>query len=326
MKKIQWGIIGTGRIAELFVEDFVRVSNGEIRAVASRTVERAETFAERHEIPEAYGTYKELAENPNIDAVYIATPHNRHKQDSMLALQHNKHVLCEKPIAVNQRELTELVGMARSHKRLLMEAMWTYYLPPIQKAKEWLQKGEIGELKHIRADFGRKMENPPHHRTMNPHLAGGALLDIGIYPIAFAYFMNDTEPKQICAHAEFGETGVDTNNMIQMTFRNAVTAQLLSSFDYDLPCTAYLFGTKGHIYLQEFWQAKTAKLYTGEKTEYFEDNRTTRGYNYQVEAAGRLILEGKTESPLITHKNSLRLAETMDNVRRQIGLEYPFED
>ena len=324
-KKIRWAILGAGRIAHFFAKDFKEVKNAELVAVAARDLSRAKEFAGLYNIPHTF-SYEELYTSDKIDAVYIATPHNFHYEQSLACLQNGKAVLCEKPITINDKEFKQLAALSKQKQVFLMEAMWTYFLSAIQKAKEWIAEGKIGTIKLIQADFCYRMEYDPLGRLLNPFLAGGALLDLGVYPIAFtSYFMN-RPTESIRASGIIGSTKVDESTGMVLQYGDA-SAFLFTSILTTTLNKGFIFGEKGHIEIPDFYKARTAYLYDAEKKLIgsFEDGRTTAGYDYETQEATDRILQGMIESEVVPHSRSNELQEIMTEVRRQIGLKYPFE-
>lgn len=323
--KVRWAILGAGKIAHSFAKDFNAVNNAALVAVASSDKGRAQTFAATYNLPFAY-SYDELYNSNEADAVYVATTHNFHFEQCMQCLEHGKNVLCEKPVTLNDTQFKQLARLSQEKKVFLMEAMWTYFLPAIMKAKQWLQQGKIGNLKVIEANFGFPMEKNPAGRMYNIELAGGALLDLGVYPVAFsAYFMNK-KPDTITASGVLTNTGVDERTGIILQYEN-VTASLFCSMVSIMANKGMLFGEKGYIEIPDFFKASSAILYDDHHNvlEKFEDDRTTKGYDYEIQHATDLILQHKTESDIMPHSRSNEIQETMTEVRRQIGLVYPHE-
>ncbi len=322
---IKWGIIGCGKIAHKFIQDFEYVKQGEVVAVGSRSLEKAREFASQYNVGKAYGSYEELAADEEVQAIYIATPHNYHLENMKLCFQRNKAVLCEKPITVNAKELEEAHEMARSKNIFLMEAMWTWFLPAVLKARQWIDEGHIGEVKFLRADFGFKPEFNAESRVYNPNLAAGALLDIGIYPLAIAEFLIDSDIKTMRSVGYLGSTGVDEYNAINVEYKNGVFAQLSSGVVSDLHNDAYIVGTNGIIRIEKFWMSKKAILETPAGKEVFEDELPCHGYNYETDHVNELLLQGKKESPVVSFEKSMDSMERMDAIRKEMGLKYPFE-
>jgi predicted dehydrogenase len=326
MEQPVWGILGAGYIAGQFAKDYRYVKDGRIKAIASRSKEKADSFAETHGIEKAYEGYDNLLKDDEIDVVYIATPHNLHYENTLSAVKNNKAVLCEKPAAVNAKGLKEMIDQANRHNVLFMEAMWTYLQPAVMKAREWIISGKIGEIKLIRADFGVFMDFPPEHRINNPHLAGGGLLDLGIYPVGLANYMAEEKIQDIQAMAQFGETQVDETTLINMMYSNEAIAQLISSTKNPTSHEAYIYGTKGHIHLPYFWKAREATLSTQEEKITYEDTRASLGYNYEIEEMNRLLRNKEKESQVISHQRSIKNINTLDQIRKLINLKYPFEN
>ncbi|UII26711.1 Gfo/Idh/MocA family oxidoreductase [Fulvivirga maritima] len=324
---IKWGIIGTGTIVHRFLNDFPFAEGGQLAAIASRNIERANEVATAYKIPKAYGSYEALLQDPQVDAIYIGTPHHLHYENTIACLEAGKAVLCEKPISVNTDMVKGMFAKAEEKRTFLMEAMWTYFLPPVLVAQQWVNEGQIGKLKMIKADFGFTGNFSPDHRLFNPNMAGGALLDVGIYPIALALLFAQSTPKDIMANAIIGETGVDETNSIEIKFENGVIAQLTSSVTDKFPNKGYIYGTEGYIEIPNFWEAKTAKLhrYDEEGSEEFVDARKPMGFNYEIEEVNQCLMDGKLSSSTMGLKQSMDLIGVMDQVRSIIGLKYPFE-
>lgn len=326
VKKIKWGIMGTGWIAEKFAEDLAHVGNGEGLAAGSRTKESATKFAEKFGLPRAYGSYEELVNDPDIDAIYVATPHPYHRENVLTALNAGKAVLCEKPFTVNSAELEQLISSAKQQNLFLMEAMWTRFLPPIVQVRKWLEEGRIGEVKLVKAEFGFRSDWNPEGRLLNPQLGGGALLDAGIYPVSFASMIFGTEPEKVWSSADIGETGVDEKFSILLDYGKGRTATLNGAVRLDLTNDAYIHGTEGTIHIPSFLNATEAVLrVTGQEEEKFTDGRLSTGYSFEAEEVGRCLLEGLTESPAIPLEESLGILKLLDAIRAQWGLKYPFE-
>lgn len=324
--KVQWGIVGTGWIADHFAADLVHTSNGELLAAGSRTIESANKFAAKHHIPRTYGSYEELMADPDVEAIYVATPHPLHKENVMSALKAGKAVLCEKPFTVNSGELEELVQYAQEKKLFLMEAMWTRFLPPICKVREWIDAGAIGEVRLVKAEFGFRTDWNPEGRLLNPELGGGALLDAGIYPVSFASMIFGANPDKIWSTAHIGETGVDEQFSVLLEYSGGRAASLQGAVRLNLTDDAYIHGTKGYIHIPSFLNTTTATLYAEDREpEVYKDDRTAKGYAYEAEEVGRCLQEGLTESTVITLQESIDIMKLLDTIRGQWGLRYPFE-
>ncbi len=323
--KVRWAILGAGKIAHSFAQDFSAVKNAELVAVAATDESRAEIFAKEYSLPFVY-SYDQLYNSNEADAVYVATTHNFHYEQCMQCMEHGKHVLCEKPITLNDKQFKDLARLSEKKKVFLMEAMWTYFLPAVIKARQWLQEGKIGNLKVIEAGFGFPMEKNLTGRMYNIELAGGALLDLGVYPIAFSSYFVNKKPDTITASGVLTNTGVDERTGIIFQYGDA-TASLFCSMVSIMANKGMLYGEKGHIEIPDFFKASAAFLYDDQHNllDKFEDDRTTKGYNYEIQHATDAILEGKIESDIMPHSRSNEIQEIMTEVRRQIGLVYPGE-
>ena len=325
MKKIKWGILGAGWIAEKFVADFKLVNNGEVIAVASRSLEKAQTFAKKMNLQKAYGSYEELVSNKEIDIIYVATTHNFHFKHTKLCFEHGKHVLCEKPVTVNTEEFQQLVTLAKSKNLFYMEAMWTPFLPAIKKAQEWVEQGKIGEVEVIQANFGFPASPEFKVRLFDINLAGGGLLDVGIYPLTMIELFTKSEIQTLNCIANFANTGVDETLAIQLEYTNGTKGQMVCSIKNRLKNDTFICGSKGFIQISNFWMAKKAILTVGDTEEIFIDETETMGYNCEAVAVNQDILNGKTENQIMPLSRSLKMMKLMDTIREKIGLKYPFE-
>ncbi len=323
--KIRWAILGAGKIASSFAKDILAVENAALVAVASSDLSRAENFAKQYNIPLCY-SYNELYNSIEVDAIYIATTHNFHFEQCIRCINSGKSILCEKPITLNDLQFKVLAKQAKEKKVFLMEAMWTWFLPAILQVKQWLEDDKIGELKMIEANFGFPMEKNLTGRLYNINLAGGALLDLGVYPVAFTTFFTNSNPLSITSSAVLTQTGVDERTGMVLQYEN-ITASLFTSMVNIMTNKGVLYGSKGYIEIPDFFKASTARLYDDHHNllETFTDNRTTKGYNFEIQHATDFILQGKTESDVVTHELSNIVQEVMTEVRRQMGLVYPGE-
>ncbi|MBD0831685.1 Gfo/Idh/MocA family protein [Aestuariibaculum sediminum] len=321
-KKIRWGIIGLGNIANKFATDLATISNAELYAVASRNQEKANTFAKKHNAKQAYANYEALANDSNIDAVYIATPHTFHKENTILCLQKGIAVLCEKPFAMNSNEVEEMIATAKANKTLLMEALWTYFLPHYQYVLNLLQQKTYGDIKTLHADFGFLRPFDTNSRLFNKSLGGGSLLDIGIYPI-FASLSTLGIPDIKEAKATFFENGADASCDMVFSYPKNVKAYLKSSLLEDLPTQAIFKCEKATIKINtQFHAPSTVSIITNESEEIIDFNYNTIGYNFETIHFNNLLLEGKTESDIMTFEFSKNLISTLDEVSHLIGLNY----
>lgn len=320
--KVQWGIIGPGKIAHKFAEDLKKVPNAELHAVASRDKARAKIFASEYHAVKAYESYHLLADDPQVDAVYIATPHAFHKALTILCLNRKKAVLCEKPFAMNSKQAQEMIEAAKASNTLLMEAMWTMFLPHFQKVLSLIKDGAIGNISGLEADFGFKAHYDPESRLIKKQLGGGSLLDIGIYPVFLALSVLGM-PGNIVANATFFESGADSSCNMLFSYGDHVKARLHSSFLEQTSNSATIFGEQGKLTIHPMFHAPASfSIEKNGKIQRFALEIETHGYNYEIEHFNNLLLNGKTESPLMTFRTSEQLIKLLDEVRSKIGLTY----
>jgi len=326
MNSINWGILGCGNIAVSFARDLAVLKDARLLGVASKSKERAENLGKTFDVERRYDSYSELVRDPDIDAIYVATRHNDHLSAATLCIENGKSVLVEKPFCVNAAETEQLIALARRKNVFLMEAMWTRFLPVIQAVKERIKKGDIGAVNTLFADFGFKAPYDPKSRVYNPELAGGALLDIGIYPISFASLIFEKQPDEILSHAIIGTTSVDEQSSYLFRYGDNALAILASTIRGISPRSAHVVGEDGSFHIPQFWKARSASLIRGEKTvEVLEPAFQGSGYNYQAQEVMDCIRRGETESSIMPLDESLAIMQTVDRVRDQIGLKYPFE-
>ncbi|MDO5519800.1 MAG: Gfo/Idh/MocA family oxidoreductase [bacterium] len=323
--KMKWGIIGTGYIAAAFAEAMKVVEEGELAAVASRSLEKANEFKEKYQVNKAFGSYQELMEDDSIDAVYIAIPHSEHAKYAEIAMRHKKHVLCEKPMTINEEETSRLLAVAKEEQVFLMEAMWTKFLPVTKKIRDWIEAGRIGDINFIDARFGFVAEMDPGSRLYNPNLGGGALLDVGIYPIMYALYLVKEQLEGISSFVKKAETGVDELNMVQLIFKNGAIASLASSICSEIGTDAIIMGTKGKLVIPDFYKAETALLYdlNGNLMDQIEEPFEGNGYEYEIREAISCIRENRMESKLHPLESTRELMGMLDAIREQWGLTYP---
>lgn len=315
MKKINWGIIGPGRIAKQFAHDIPFAESANLLAVASRTFSRAQDFAKEYAIPRAYGSYDELLEDDDIDIVYVAVPHMFHLEVSSRVLQAGKAVLCEKPLTISLEENKQLLTLAAEKKLYLMEGMWTYFLPAILKAQEWIDSGRIGKVRNVDCSFGWVQPLNNDDRWLNPDLAGGVLWDMGCYNLAMAYKFLGAEPMAVNVLCKKAETGVDKEIQIQMDYQEGA-ASLSSSFVCRMPNACYVIGEKGYIAISDFWMTRHCELNlnTGEK-ETFDDQRQGDGFEFEIEAVSQDLLAGRLQSETVSHDYSTDIQKQMTLIR-----------
>jgi len=320
-KNIRWGIIGLGKIANKFAIDLASVEHVELVAVASRNMQNANNFAKKHNAKKAYSSYEELAKDTNVDAVYIATPHSFHKEHALLCLQNKKAVLCEKPFAMNLSEVTEMIQVAKENNVLLMEALWSFFLPHFTYVLDLVESEKFGKLKSLEADFGFHTPYNTDSRLFKKELGGGSLLDIGIYPI-FAALATLGAPDAIDASATFFENGADASCDMVFQYKNA-KATLKSSLFEETPSIAILKFDKATVKLnRQFHQSSSITIIQNNTEEIINFDYKTIGYNYETEHFNNLLRAGKKESNVMTFEFSKNLINTLDKVREIIGLTY----
>ena len=324
--KIRCGILGPGGIAHKFAEALKAIPDAEIVAVGSRDHQRANAFADTFDVPYRHGNYVELANNRRIDVVYVATPHPFHKECAMLCLEAGKAVLCEKPLTVDADQAEALIACAREHKQFLMEAMWTRFIPVMVQVREWLADGVIGEPRMLTADFGNRVELTAENmkgRLFALELAGGAMLDIGVYTVSLASMVFGT-PTKIESLAHIGETGVDEQAAVLLSYDAGQIANLSCAITTRTSQDARIFGTKGSIYIPNFSRATSATLEVlGKEPLQIEIPFTDNGFEYQVLEVISCLRAGKLESDVMPLDESLSIIKTMDVARAQWGLKYP---
>jgi len=320
-RNIRWGIIGLGKIANKFATDLASIKNVELVAVASRNIQNANNFAEKHNAKKAYSSYEELAKDSNVDAVYIATPHSFHKEHAILCLRNKKAVLCEKPFAMNLSEVTEMIEAAKENNVLLMEALWSFFLPHFTYVLDLVKSEKFGKLKSLEADFGFHTPYNTDSRLFKKELGGGSLLDIGIYPI-FAALATLGEPDAIDASATFFENGADASCDMVFQYKNA-KATLKSTLLEETPSIAILKFEKAIVKLnRQFHQSSSITIIQNNTEEIINFDFKTIGYNYETEHFNNLLRAGEKESNMMTFEFSKNLINTLDKVRGIIGLTY----
>jgi predicted dehydrogenase len=319
---INWGILATGWIADKFANALSVVPNAKLYAVGSRNKEQAEIFARKFNIPKFYGTYGELSSDPDIDVLYVATPHPFHFDNTMMCLQQNKAVLCEKPFAMDKGQVLQMIGLARQKKLFLMEAMWTRFLPSILKVKELIDKDVIGEVIQLKSDFGMKFPYDVKGRLFNKALGGGSLLDIGIYPVFISLFLMGL-PEAMISKAIIGKTDVDESIAMIFKYKNAL-ACLSSTAMANTPVETEIYGTKGKIKIHYMWfmATKITLSLNDKETQDFDFPFLCNGYEYEAIEVNNCLLRGETESKLMTHDMSLQLIGLLDEIRQLNGIVY----
>jgi predicted dehydrogenase len=325
MSNFSWGILGPGGIARAFAKDLNLLEGHTIGAVGSRSIANAHSFAKDFG-GTAYASYEELVKDPTIDAIYVATPHPAHHDNVILALDAGKPVLCEKPFAVNAREAQAMVDAAAKNKVALMEAMWARFLPHYSKVREIVASGVLGPILSIHADHGQRLADQNIPRLVEPHLAGGALLDLGIYPISFAHMILGN-PASITSSAIMTNKGVDAQTSMIFSYENGAQSVLTTTMIEQTPCRAVVAGLHGWLEIDRtFYNPASMRvvLNDGTVTQY-PNTYTGHGLREQAESFKQLVESGKVQSEILSWQDTIDIMKTMDAVREQIGLKYPFE-
>ncbi|HXF29984.1 MAG TPA: Gfo/Idh/MocA family oxidoreductase [Solirubrobacterales bacterium] len=315
---LRWGILGTGGIAHTFAEDLRLTDSGIVAAVGSRGQDTADRFADRFGIEARHAGYESLVADPTVDAVYVATPHPMHREDAILALRAGKPVLVEKPFAMDATEAAEIVAVAREEKLFAMEAMWTRFLPHVVRIREWLAEGALGEIVTVTADHGQWFPEDPEFRLFAPEIGGGALLDLGIYPVSFASMVLGT-PDRIAAVADPAFTGVDAQTSMVFGYEGGAQAVLTCTLRAKSPTRAAIVGTDARIEIDgDFYAPASMTLLPrdGEPTR-IESTHDGRGLRHQADEVARRLAAGDLESPLMPLDESIAIMRTMDAVREQ---------
>ncbi|MDB4180813.1 Gfo/Idh/MocA family oxidoreductase [Flavobacteriaceae bacterium] len=321
-KKVNWGIIGLGNIATKFASDLQRSETAQLYGVASRDLNNAKKFSAKYNAIKHYGSYEELADDPEIDIIYVATPHVFHFKNTMMCLKKNKAVLCEKPMGMNAEEVRRMIEEAKSRNLFLMEGLWTRFIPATEKVIELLKKNVIGEVKSINADFGFIGDSNPENRVYNKKLGGGSLLDIGIYPIYLSLLILGI-PLDIKAMARLTETGVDSYCALLFIYENGAKATLESTIETETPTEAHICGTNGSIQLHRRFH-HTEKLtcsLNGVET-ILDIKYKGNGYVHEIEEVNTCLLNHAIESSKLPLKTTLDLSVILDTIREKIGLDY----
>jgi predicted dehydrogenase len=325
---LRWGIIAPGGIANKFADAVHQFTAGRVVAVSSRDEGRARAFAERHGIPRAYAGYEALGADTEVDAVYVASPHSAHRDHAVAMAQAGKHVLIEKALARNEAEVEEIFDATRAAGVFAMEAMWTRHLPHIAAVRRWIADGRIGTVVTVAADHGQSLDLGPEHRLKAPELAGGALLDLGVYPVAFILDLLGA-PTSVVAVGHRTETGVDASVAMTLGYPDPVFAQAACTLKVKTPTTAVVCGTGGRIELDgDFYSGTVARLIgPGKVREVVEefDGRVTNGFQFEIAEVARCVAAGQLESERMRWEDSRAVMRVLDEARRQVGVRYPGE-
>ncbi|MFI3170522.1 MAG: Gfo/Idh/MocA family oxidoreductase [Faecalibacterium sp.] len=322
-KVIRFGVIGPGVIANKFADAVSRCDDAIIGAVASRNPERGAAFAAKYDIPTVHDTYEAILQDPNIDAIYVAVPHNWHAELAIAAMRNKKAVLCEKPCAINLAQAKQIIATAKEENVLFLEAMWTRFLPAMQKAHEWVKEGKIGDVHLLESSFAFSNNASPENRLYNRALAGGAMLDVGVYIIAFSLDFGQGALTKCSGMAQISDTGVDEMATLQMQFEDGTMALSSCGFVARTRPEACIQGNKGCIKLPDFWQAPDANLYNndGEVVETYHDDQPN-GFYHEVKHFAALWRAGAVESPRMPWSETIRMAEIYDGMLKEWGIAY----
>lgn len=322
-----WGIIGLGNIAETFAGDLGLLPNANLYAVASRSQQKADLFAKKHGATHAYGCYEDIVNNKNIDIIYVATPHSLHFENTAMCLTNKIPVLCEKPLAINSAEVKRMVNLSKANDTYLMEAMWTMFLPSIEKTLELVNEKAIGNIKIVRADFGIRAPKDINNRLFNNALGGGSLLDVGIYPVFLSLLLLGM-PSLIKAAAHIGPTNVDESCGITMIYNNGQISVLFSSIVARTAMEAEIIGDGGRIIMHSgfFMPTRLTLLRDNTDPEIIEPEYKGKGYLYEAEEAIHCLENGMVESKKMSHAFSMQLMELLDSIRKECGIHYPSHD
>lgn len=318
------GILGAGGIARKMAYTVNNMDDMTLAAIGSRSIDKAKEFAQEFSIPAAYGSYEELAADSTLDLIYVATPHSRHYEDAMLCLEKGRNVLCEKPFTANVKQAEELITLAESKGLFIGEAIWTRYLPMRFTLDEILASGVIGTPSYLTANLGYQISHV--ERLIKPELAGGALLDLGVYTINFALMTFGNDLREIKSSCSKNEFGVDTDNSIIMSFADGKTAMLHSNLNALTDLRGMIYGDKGRIEFDNINNCEGITVYLNDGTvTRYETPAQITGFEYQVQAAADAIAAGKTECPQMPHSEILRVQRIMTDLRAEWGIRYPFE-
>jgi predicted dehydrogenase len=323
---LRWGILATGWIAELFVKD-LQLTGRRVAAVGSRTKASADKFAARFGIAKAHGSYEALVNDPNVDIVYVATPHPMHAANAALALNAGKHILVEKAFTINAAEAQSIVDLAKAKNLVVLEAMWTRFLPHMVRIREIVRTGMLGDVRSVIADHTRDLPADPAHRLNALELGGGALLDLGIYPISFAWDILG-KPEQIMSMARFKATGADAEVATMFRHAGGAVSTTISTSDNLGHNTATVQGSKARIEIDSTWYVPTSYRVLDNDEKVIEERTYPvegRGMQYQAAEVERLVREGKLAGEILPPQQSVEIMQTLDTIRQQIGLRYPGE-
>lgn len=325
MKIINMAILGAGNIARTMAETINKMENVQPYAVASRDYNKANAFAKEYGFKKAYGSYEELVKDEKVDLIYVATPHSHHFEHARLCIMHGKAVLCEKAFTANAEQAKELLALANEKGVLIAEAIWTRYMPMVKTIREVMNSGVIGEPTYLTANLGYYLEHVP--RMQEPALAGGALLDLGVYTLNFAAMMFGNKVKKISSSCSYTSTGLDASNAIMIEFEDGKVANLTSTMRGYSDRKGIIYGTKGYIVVENINNFESVKAFNSEYKELVSIERPQQitGFEYEVQACVEALENGKLECESMPHSEILHIMTMMDEIRASWGVRYPFE-
>lgn len=322
---IRWGVLGPGSIARKFAMGLQALSDAQLVAVGSRSQESADAFGDQFQVRRRHASYAALAHDPEVDAIYVSTPHSFHREHAELCLRAGKAVLCEKPFAINAAQSESMIAVAREQGVFLMEAMWTRFLPLVVRVRELIAEGAIGELRMLWSDFGFRTSVNPSSRLFDPALGGGGLLDVGIYPVSLASLLFG-KPDRIATMADLGSTGIDEQAGIILGYPGAKMAMLATAVRTTTPMETTIMGSEGSIRIHSpSWAPSKMTLTNKAGAQQIEVPFEGNGYNYEAAEVGRCLRAGLTESPDMALDETLMIMQTLDAIRSEWGLRYPME-
>jgi predicted dehydrogenase len=327
VRRFRWGILGTGAIARQFVKGLRSLPEAEVLAVGSRSETSATKFADKWDIPHRHASYADLAADPDVDVVYIATPHPFHAENAEVCLAAGKAVLCEKPFSVNASQAERVVGLAREKGLFLMEGMWTRFFPLMEEVRRLVSGGTLGEVRMVNVDFGFRADPDPASRLFAPDLGGGALLDVGVYCVSFASMVLG-QPSGSVGISHLGETGVDEQASVILEHEGGRLANLSIGIRTATPQEATIMGTEGYVRIHPPWWRPASMTVSrpGQEDEYVEIPVSGNGFDYEAAEVMRRLEAGETESDIMPLDETISVMKTMDDIRAAWGLLYPGEE
>ena len=323
-----WGIFATGSIANNFAKTITQMQGDSvITAVASRDLQKAQAFAEKYDIPKQYGSYDELVNDSEVDVVYVATSHSAHYENMKLCLENGKHVLCEKSFTVSAAQAEKIYALAKEKGLFVMEAFWTKLIPVYRKVEKLISDGVIGEVRLLTAQYGFSVKGARAERKFDPQLAGGALLDIGVYNIGFAAMILGYNPKTVFSSVSLNELGTDDFSGIMLQYENGAIAQLTTAIQTDMPTLGCIYGSKGCIDIPNFKKPEALAVHlTYGSSLKIEQEYLSTGFEFEIREVEECILSGKTYSSIMSPEQSICVMRIMDRVREIWQMRFPFEE